>query len=181
MFRISLFLLLMLILSACAGATPTASPKPTNAPSAPTTGARATMVVPPQPTSAPIVARAATPFISPTFAPIITVPAAATAVPPAPTASAPRTATPATAAQPPAGPPAPGVATGVRSEVKIEFVNTLASAEEADDLGLALRRIAGILAVSGNETAITVVYDAGLILPNQIRARLASMGHPTKP
>jgi hypothetical protein len=84
-------------------------------------------------------------------------------------------------AQPPAGPTAPGVATGVRSEVKIEFVNTLASAEEADDLGLALRRIAGILAVSGNETAITVVYDAGLILPSQIRARLASMGHPTKP
>jgi hypothetical protein len=76
---------------------------------------------------------------------------------------------------------APGVATGVNSEVTLAFVNTLISAEEADDIALVLRRNAGIIAVSGNETAITVVYDAGLILPDQIRAMLVSMGHPIKP
>lgn len=90
-------------------------------------------------------------------------------------------ATAATAAQTPAGPVAPGVATGVRSEVKLEFVNQLASAEEVDDISLVLKRTPGIVSIAGNEIAITVVYDAGLILPNQIRATLASMGHPLKP
>jgi hypothetical protein len=69
----------------------------------------------------------------------------------------------------------------VRTELKVEFVRPLSTAEEVDDISIMLRRVPGIFAVSGNEVGITIVYDAGLILPNQIRARLASLGHEVKP
>jgi hypothetical protein len=118
--------------------------------------------------------KAATPYVTPTFSPILNFPAQAATATSAPAAQA----TPAAAA---AGPTASGTATGVRSELKVEFVKTLGTAEEVDDISLVLRRVPGIFAVSGNEVGITIVYDAGLILPSQIRLRLDSMGHPVKP
>ncbi|MCW5851251.1 MAG: hypothetical protein KIT87_14340 [Anaerolineae bacterium] len=140
---------------------------------------------PAQPTSPPIAAKPVVPFASPTFSPIVK-------VEPTPGAAGKTTTVSTTGGQPasqpaaqaPAavqGPQAPGVATGKRSEVKVEFQIALSTAEEVDDIRLALARVPGILDVAGNETAISVGYDAGLILPNQLAQRLASMGHPTKP
>jgi hypothetical protein len=83
--------------------------------------------------------------------------------------------------QPAAGPTAPGVATGVRTELKVEFASALSTPEEVDEIEVVLKRNRGILDVSGNERAIAIGYDAGLILPAQIRALMASIGHPVKP
>jgi hypothetical protein len=73
------------------------------------------------------------------------------------------------------------VATGQRIEIKLEFVKALSTAEEVDDIRIALGKVPGILSISGDEVAITVAYDPGLILPNQIRARLGGLGHEVKP
>ena len=180
---ISLLILCTLGLAACAGTAPAPVNAPAASPTVPaTTAARTPLPLPAQPTSPPIAPRNPTPFPSATYASIVTSApqVVATSAPAATATRAPQTASPVAAAQPPSA-SAPGVATGVRSETKLEFVSQLTTAEETDDLRLTLMRIPGILAVSGNETAITVVYDAGLILPDQIKARLASMGHPIKP
>lgn len=139
---------------------------------------------PAQPTSPPVAAKPVVPFASPTFAPIVKVeptpgPAQNTTVSTTGGQPASQPAAPAPAAV--QGPQAPGVATGKRSEIKVEFQSALSTAEEVDDIRLALARVPGILDIAGNETAITVGYDAGLILPNQLAQRLASMGHATKP
>ena len=161
------------------------APAKTDTQSAPASAAGGSQAasVPAQPTSPPIAAKPVVPFASPTFAPIVSVeptpgPAQNTTVS---TASQPaaQAAAPAPAAV--QGPQAPGVATGKRSEIKIEFQSALSTAEEVDDIRLALARVPGILDVAGNETAISVGYDAGLILPNQLAQRLTGMGHPVKP
>jgi len=172
-------LIILIALSAC-GAPATAPPSAaTTAPAAPT-GAPASRgtpaPLPPQPTSPPVPTKAATPYVTPTFSPILSFPLGAT-----PVSTPAAVSTPTGGGQVPAGPTASGTATGVRSELKVEFVKPLSTAEEVDDISLVLRRIPGIFAVSGNEVGITIVYDAGLILPNQIRVRLASMGHEVKP
>ncbi len=177
MTRVALFILIVCILTltACAGASTT-----TPAPSGPTFATRTFVPLPAQPTSPRIATRAATPFASATFSSIVNVPPTAGAAGPSSVATA--AGGPPAAAQPTvAGPSAPGVATGVRTEIKVEFVNALSTAEEVDDLRLTLVKVPGIMDVSGNENAIVIGYDAGLILPNQIRARLASLGHPIKP
>ncbi|MBI1800729.1 MAG: hypothetical protein HYR71_03760 [Chloroflexi bacterium] len=174
----SVLLLCALVLSACGSPAPAAAPTApaSAATSAPARDARTPLAQPAQPTVPSIAPRAATPYASPTFSSILNFPAATAA------ATATRVQAAATAAPgAEAGPTAPGVATGIRSELKVEFVAQLSTAEEVDDLRLTLMRIPGILSVAGNELAITIVYDAGLILPNQIRARLASIGHPVKP
>ncbi len=186
MFRMVLVLSVLLacvvLISACGGATATATTAPTSSATsaAPSGISRTPLPLPPQPTSPPLGPRAPTPFASATFSPILSFPL------PERTSSAPSSPTTASAQPAPtqaaqAGPTAPGIATGVRSEIKVEFVSPLATVEEVDDLRLVLMRVAGILDIAGNENAITIGYDAGLILPNQIRARLAGIGHPVKP
>lgn len=193
--------LLVVSLTACQSAPPpapqpTAAPKtenPTAVPAAPKAAATTAPVAasgkaassqPAQPTAPPIPTKAVAPFATATFVPQIVVEptagAASKTTGSAPTGSQ-------TAAQPTAGagasagPQAPGVATGRRTEIKLEFVEQLGTAEQVDDIRLTLMQVPGVLDLAGNETAITVGYDAGLILPNQLGARLASMGHPIKP
>jgi hypothetical protein len=43
-----------------------------------------------------------------------------------------------------------------------------------------MKLVPGIIAVSGNENAVTIAYDPGVITPEQIRQRLASIGHAVK-
>jgi len=49
------------------------------------------------------------------------------------------------------------------------------------NLALVMKRTAGIIDVSGNEVSVVVGYDAGLITPEQVKAKLAELGHPVKP
>ena len=180
-----LFALSLLCVFALAGCTAAAPTSGGATPEAPSRNQGTPLPLPPQPTSPPFPARAtSTPFPPATFAPIVGGPtpgqAAATAVP---TAAPTRAATAAGAAttQPAAGPAAPGVATGVRSVVTLEFVAALSTPEEVDEIEVGLRRTRGIIDVSGNERTLTVGYDAGLILPGQIRALLDGMKHAVKP
>ncbi len=173
-------------LTAC-GTTATPAPSGGTTPAAATTASQPAggtpLPLPAQPTLPPVAPRQATPFVAATTAPIVSVPVPTKAATAAPTAAAgqPTVAGQPTAPQPPAsGPTAPGVATGQRVELKLEFVKTLVSAEEVDEIAPILKAVPGIISVTGNEVAITVLYDPGLILPNQIRLKLASMGHPVK-
>lgn len=198
LFGLLLVCLMMFVLSACGGAAPAPAPAPTAAPAAPAApkaeapkaeapkaaapaGKAASQ--PAQPTSPAIPTKAAAPFVTITAQPRVLVEPTAGAAAKATQAPAAAKATVAPAAGGGAagGPTAPGVATGRRSEVKLDFIKQLSTAEEVDDIRLTLTRVPGILDIAGNETAITVGYDAGLILPNQIARRLAEMGHEVKP
>jgi len=179
----ALSLLCVFALAGCAGAA--SGPAGGTPAEAPTRNPRTPLPLPPQPTSPPLPVRATSTLFPPaTFAPIVGGPTpgqvAATAVP---TAAPTRAATAAGAAptQPAAGPVAPGVATGVRTALTVEFVAALSTPEEVDEIEVGLRRTRGIIDVSGNERTLTVGYDAGLILPGQIRALLDGMKHAVKP
>jgi hypothetical protein len=176
MFRVFGMFLLVSVLALTACSAPV-TPSTGDTPGAPVS-TRTPVPLPPQPTSQAIPTRAATPFASATFSSIINAAPTGAPVTAAPTRAA---ATQPAATQASAGPSAPGVATGVRSEIKVDFVESLETAEAVDDLRLQLKQVPGIIDIAGNETSITVGYDAGLILPNQIRARLASIGHAVKP
>ncbi len=178
MLRVCLYSLVLsvILLAACQAPTTPAGP------SAPTAVVSRTPVPPPaQPTSLPVATRAVAPFASATFSSIISVPPTSGAATTAPIGAATPASVQPGAAQPPAGPTAPGVATGVRSELKVEFVDVLATVEDAQALFPVISRSRGILDVSGNEIGLTIAYDAGLITPAQIRQVMASIGHPVKP
>jgi hypothetical protein len=137
--------------------------------------------MPAQPTLPPVAPRQATPFVTATPAPVLNYPAPTRASTASAGGAATAAPTSAAAAQTPAsGPTAPGVATGQRVELKLEFVKQLVSAEEVDEIAPILKAVPGIFSVTGNEVSITVLYDPGLILPNQIRSKLTSMGHAVK-
>lgn len=152
------------------------SPSGTGAPEA----TRTSLSLPPQPTAPPVTARAATPFASATFAPIVAGTPIIVGTPPtlAPTAAV-ATATPTRPAATPTQ--AAGTGTGARAEVKFDFVTPLGTAELLDDVRDKLLQVNGIVAVSGNETAVTIVYNPALITVDQIRQRLAGIGNPVKP
>jgi copper chaperone CopZ len=59
-------------------------------------------------------------------------------------------------------------------------VTALATAELIDEVAEKLKLLPGIIAVSGNENAVTVAYDPGVITVARIRESLASMGHAVK-
>lgn len=202
--RSKLMLLTILVLvvaglTACGDAAPTAAPAApaaTSAPAAPASGApasggSATSPLPAQPTLPPVAPKQATPFAAATFSAIINVPAptraatptaaaaAATTAPGAPAAAA----TTAPAAPAAAVPTAPGVATGKYEELKVDFVQTLGTAEQVDEIAPLLKAAFpanAIKGVSGNEVGIAISYDPGLVTPGQIRVKLASLGHAVK-
>jgi len=192
---IVVFLIAVVALIGCttapsaSGTAPT-SAAPANSANAPASSASAPLPVPPQPTSLAVPARAATPFVSPTFVLIVQGPTS-TFTPPRPT-SAPTTSGAATTAptaaptatRPPAtatsSAAAPAVKPGGRAEFKGDFATPLATAELIDEVAEKLKLLSGIVAVSGNENAVTVAYDPGMITSDKIREALASMGHAVK-
>lgn len=100
---------------------------------------------------------------------------------PAPSVPAQRTATPAATRASPTFIPAPSGA--VRSEVILQWgagVN-IADIDDVSEIVIQLKNFPGVLGGFGDETQITVVYDAKQITPDVIRRHLADMGFPTKP
>lgn len=88
------------------------------------------------------------------------------------------TATPAPAATPTPAPTATPEPVGERAS--FEFVNQLSTAEEGEDIEIALHDVEGILSVRGDEFGLTITYDPDTITPDELRQRLAQIGHPVK-
>jgi hypothetical protein len=104
------------------------------------------------PTSAPVAVPTATP--APTATPI-----PATTATPAPTVT-----------PEPAG-----------EKVSFNFVTQLSTAEEGDDIQRALHDVEGILSIRGDEFGLTITYDPKIITPEELRQKLAQIGHPVQP
>jgi hypothetical protein len=175
------FLLVVLILS-LVSLTACATPATPSVATPETPGARPTIPLPAQPTSQPVATRVVAPVVSATAPSIVsgspvTPGAAPTSLPVAAVATATRP--PATAAPVAAVTTAPGGAAG-RAEIKVDFVIKLPSAEDVDDLRAPLVAIPGILAISGDDNAITIVYNPAQITPDTIKQRLSAMGHAVK-
>jgi hypothetical protein len=143
--------------------------------------------LPAQPTAPPQAARIPSPFQSATPA------RSFSSAGPSPTSSGAAATTPvATSANPSEQPTtagaiatAPGVATGRRSEVKFAFLTPLKPAEEAEPPELVairaeLKKVPGFIDISGDENAVTVGYDAGLITVEQLMQKLADLKFPVK-
>ena len=201
MFRnILLFVISLIVVVALIGCTtaPSSGTSPTSggapaaaATNAPARGAGTPLAVPPQPTSPAVSTRAVTPFVSPTFVLIVQGPTSTstprpTAAPPTATPGGAATSTPTaapTATRAPAtatSAAAPAVKPGGRAEFKGDFTTPLVTAELIDEVAEKLKTFSGIIAVSGNENAVTIAYDPGLITPEKIREALTGMGHGVK-
>ena len=103
----------------------------------------------------------------------------ATSVPTATATSAPTdTPTPAPTATPLPAPTATPEPVGER--VSLEFVNQLSTAEEGEDIEMALHDVEGILSIRGDEFGLTITYDPDIITPDEVRQALAQIGHPVK-
>jgi hypothetical protein len=110
---------------------------------------------------------------------------ASTSPTPAPTVTAERTATPAStaAATRASSTVAPAPSGARRSEVILRWAPgvNIADIDDVSEIVIQLKNFQGILGGFGDETQITVVYDAQLITPDAIRRHLADMGFPTRP
>jgi hypothetical protein len=104
---------------------------------------------------------------------------------PAPTVTALRTASPAASpAATRASPTVVPVPSGARrSEVILRWAAgvNIADIDDVSEIIIQLKNFPGIFGGFGDETQITVVYDAQLTTPDVIRRHLADMGYPTRP
>lgn len=106
-------------------------------------------------------------------------PAAPTSAPAAPATSAPAEATAAPEPTPTSAPAA--TPTPVSEKVTFQLVRGLSTIEEMDDdIAPKLEQVDGILRVSGTEVSITITYDPEIITPEELRAKLAEIGHAVK-
>ena len=62
-----------------------------------------------------------------------------------------------------------------------EFVTPMGTIEQFDDLALELRKVPGVVRVSGTERTITIVWDSARLDEARVRQALTELGHPVRP
>jgi aerobic-type carbon monoxide dehydrogenase small subunit (CoxS/CutS family) len=77
--------------------------------------------------------------------------------------------------------PAAAADATARASKQFEFVTPLGTIEQYDELALELRKVPGIVDVSGTERTITPVWDPARLDEARVRQLLATSGHAVKP